>query len=192
MKVLIACEFSGTVRDAFRKQGHEAWSCDILPTEVPGPHIQGDVLEILDQGWDLMIAHPPCTYLCFAGIRWNINNPERQAQTEEALEFFLKLWNAPIPQICIENPVGVIPRRSGIKWSQMVSPWMFSHPEEKKTCLWLKGLPPLLPTQIMEERESRLWKLPPSKDRWKKRSVTYPGIAEAMASQWGQSLEIAV
>lgn len=186
MKVLIACEFSGVVRDAFTRLGHYAVSCDSLPTESPGRHYQGNVLDIINDGWDLMIGHPPCTYTCFAGIRWNTNNPEREKKTEEAIEFFLQLWNADIPMICLENPVGVIPKRTGIKWNQMVHPWQFGHPEEKKTCLWLKGLPPLSPTRIMEERKSKMWYMPPSPDRSKKRSVTYHGIAEAMASQWGQ------
>jgi hypothetical protein len=184
MRVLIGCEFSGVVRDAFLAAGHNAVSCDLLPTESPGPHIQGDILDHLDDGWDLGIFHPPCTYTCFAGIRWNTGNPEREQKTVEAVEFFKKLWECKIPKIAIENPIGVIPRRTGIKWAQIVHPWQFGHPEEKKTCLWLRGLTPLLPTKIMEERESRLWKLPPSPDRWKKRSVTYSGIAQAMAEQW--------
>lgn len=184
MKILVACEYSGRVREAFRKLGHDAVSCDLEPSDVPGPHYQGSVMDILSDGWDMLIGFPPCTYLCLAGIRWNTGDETRQRLTQEAVNFFLKLWNSGIPKICLENPVGVIPRRTGIKWSQMVHPWMFGHPEEKKTCLWLKGLPPLMATQIMEERESTMWKLSPSPDRSKKRSLTYQGIADAMAGQW--------
>jgi len=185
VKVLIGCEYSGIVRDAFKAKGHDAWSCDIIPTESPGNHIQGDVLGVLDQGWDMMIAHPECTYTCFAGIRWNVNNPERQEKTKRAIEFFKRLWNADIEKIALENPVGVIPRLSGIKWAQIIHPWQFGHEEEKKTCLWLKNLPPLKPTKIMDKREQKMFKMAPSKDRGKKRSLTYTGIAEAMAEQWG-------
>lgn len=185
MKVLIACEFSGIVRDEFIRRGHDAMSCDLLPTERPGPHYQGDVLDILDDGWDMMIAFPPCTYTCFAGIRWNTNNPERELKTRSAVEFFKKLWYSKIPKKSLENPVGVIPRRTGIKWSQMIHPWQFGHEEEKKTCLWLDSLPLLVPTKIMEVREQRIYKMSPCKDRGKLRSITFPGIARAMADQWG-------
>lgn len=184
-RILLGCEFSGRVRDAFIAKGHDAVSCDLRPTEAPGPHIQDDILNHLDDGWDMLIGFPECTFLCFAGIRWNAGNPKREAATVKAVEFFLRLWNAPIPRICLENPVGVIPRRTGIKWAQMVHPWQFGHEEEKKTCLWLKNLPPLEPTKIMEKRESLMWKMSPCPDRGKKRSVTYKGIADAMAAQWG-------
>lgn len=185
MRVLIACEFSGIVREAFRKRGHDAWSCDLLPTEQPGNHIQDDVLNHLNEGWDMMIGHPECTYLCFAGIRWNVGNPDRERKTVQAIVFFEKLLDAPINKICLENPVGVIPRRTRRKWAQIIHPWQFGHEEEKKTCLWLKNLPPLQPTRIMDKREQKVFYMAPSKDRSKKRSLTYTGIAEAMAIQWG-------
>lgn len=187
MRVLVACEFSGRVRDAFIRKGHDAISCDLLPGEgeFASAHYQGNVLEILKQNWDLMIAHPPCTYLSFAGIRWNTGNEERQNQTLEAIGFFNELLNADIPRICIENPVGVIPRRTGIKWDQMIHPWQFGHGEQKKTCLWLKNLPHLNPTNIVPGREQRIFKMSPSADRGKKRSITFEGIANAMAEQWG-------
>lgn len=184
MRVLVACEFSGTVRDAFARLGHDAWSCDLLPTERPGNHIQGDVLSILGDGWDLMIAHPPCTYLCVSGISWNSRRPGRAALTEKALQFVALLMAAPIPRIAIENPVAVISSRIR-KPDQTIQPWQFGHGETKRTCLWLKGLPPLRPTNIVEGREQRLHRLPPSPDRWKLRSLTYQGIADAMAQQWG-------
>ena len=185
MKILVACEFSGKVRDAFKSKGHDVISCDIIPTEKPGNHYQGDVMEIINNGFDMLIAFPPCTYLCLAGIRWNNTKPGRQEKTLEAIKFFEKLWYANIDKICIENPVGVIPRYTGVKWSQMIHPWQFGHEEEKKTCLYLKNLPLLKPTQIMEKRESKMWKMSPSKDRSKLRSITYDGIAKAMAGQWG-------
>jgi hypothetical protein len=184
MKVLVACEFSGIVREAFRKKGHNAWSCDFLPSEIPGPHLQGDVREVFNKGWDLMIAHPPCTYLALAGLRWAVGNPERQDKEDQALGFVLRLLGADVPKIALENPVGIITRHIR-KWDQMIHPWQFGEPEEKKTCLWLKGLPLLEPTKIMSEREQKCFKMPPSSDRWKKRSRTYPGIALAMADQWG-------
>lgn len=190
MRVLIACEFSGIVREAFIARGHDAVSCDLLPTEMPGPHIQGDVLEILGDGWDMMIAHPPCTYLCSSGLHWNKRKPGRIQNTEKAIEFVQLLLNAPIPKIAIENPVGCISSRIR-KPTQIIQPWMFGEDASKLTCLWLSGLEPLKPTNIIKkERYSNQTasgqnKLPPSKDRWKLRSVTYPGIANAMASQWG-------
>ena len=192
MRVLVACEFSGTVREAFRAKGHDAWSCDLLPTDVDGPHIQGDVLEILSDGWDLMIAHPPCTYLASSGLHWNTKRPERAQQTEEALRFVLALAEAPIPHIAIENPIGALSTRWR-KPDQIIQPWMFGHDASKATCLWLIGLPPLMPTDILlggraarraNQTASGQNKLPPSPDRWKKRSLTYPGIAAAMAAQW--------
>ncbi len=183
MKILIACEYSGTVRRAFRALGHDAWSADLLDAEDNGPHIKGDVLKVLGDGWDLMIAHPPCTHLAVSGSRWF---PEKRASGEqqEAIDFFLKLARAPIPRIAIENPVCIM---SSV-WrqpDQTIQPWMFGHGECKATCLWLKGLPHLVPTNIVPGREQRIWKMPPSADRWKERSRTYAGIAQAMASQWG-------
>lgn len=193
MNVLVACEFTGVVREAFAARGHNAWSCDIIPSEKPGNHYQCDVEFLLEMPiqWDLLIAFPPCTYLCFAGIRWNTNNPEREAKTQDAVHMFKHLWECSIPKIAIENPVGVIPRRTGIKWSQMIHPWEFGHQEEKKTCLWLKGLPLLTPTDIQEIREQKIFRKSAlrgagsSKTRSQDRSRTYPGIAKAMANQWG-------
>ena len=191
MKVLIACEFSGTVRDAFIKQGHDAWSCDLLPTEVEGPHIQGDVLNILNDGWDLMIAHPPCMHLATSGARWFKNKEKEQ---KEALEFVSLLLNAPINKIALENPISIISSRIR-KPDQIVQPWMFGHPEQKSTCLWLKNLPLLKPTNIVDKGEMHVTKsgkklpkwynIPPREDRWKMRSKTFEGIAAAMAEQWG-------
>lgn len=231
MRVLIACEYSGTVRDAFLARGHDAMSCDLLPTDVPGPHYQGDVRDVLGEGWDLMIAHPPCTYLTIAA-EWAykdvqtkrikpgtlIGAARRQAR-EEAIAFVMMLANADIPRIAIENPVGVLSSRWR-KPSQTVQPWQFGHDASKATCLWLKGLAPLLPTREVQPRyvccgipldveavgmrgcancggdkaarprwgnqtDSGQNKLPPTADRWKLRSTTYAGIAEAMAEQWG-------
>jgi hypothetical protein len=181
MRVLVACEYSGTVRDAFRARGHDAMSCDLLPTERPGPHHQGSVLDILDAGWDLMIAHPPCTHLAVSGARWWKDKLREQA---DALDFVRLLMAAPIPRIAIENPVSKIStaiRRP----DQIVQPWQFGHGETKATCLWLKGLPKLVPTQVVDGREARIHKMSPGPDRWKERSRTYQGIADAMASQWG-------
>ena len=181
MKVLVACEFSGIVREAFRLQGHDAWSCDLLPTDIGGQHLQCDVLTILDQGWDLMIAHPPCTHLAVSGARWFKDKKVEQA---EALEFVRKLLDAPIDKIALENPISVISSKIR-KPDQIIQPWQFGHGETKATCLWLKNLPKLEPTNIVEGREARVHKMPPSKDRWKKRSLTFTGIAKAMAKQWG-------
>lgn len=182
MKVLIACEFSGIVRDAFKERGHDAWSCDLLPTEREGNHIQKDVLNIVNDGtWDLMIAFPPCTYLAVSGARWFKNRKDDQLQ---ALAFVEALMDSPVPRICIENPIGIISTRIR-KPDQIIQPWMFGHGETKATCLWLKNLPLLKPTNIVNGREARVHKEPPSKDRWKNRSRTYQGIAEAMAEQWG-------
>lgn len=191
-KVLIACEYSGAVRDAFAKRGYDATSCDLLPTEAPGKHYTGDVRDIISDGWDLMVAHPPCTYLCSSGLHWNKRRPEREKQTEEALDFVRYLMNARIPRIAIENPIGCISTRICAP-SQIIQPWQFGHLESKATCLWLKNLPLLRPTKIMSKPESGRWEnqtasgqnnLPPSKDRWKIRSLTYQGIADAMAEQW--------
>lgn len=181
MKVLVACEFSGTVRDAFTARGHYAMSCDLLPTESPGPHYQGDVRDVLNDWWDLMIAHPPCTRLAVSGARWW---PAKQAEQAEAIEFVRMLMAAPIDRIAVENPIGKL--SSAIrKPEQIIQPWQFGHGETKATCLWLKNLPPLHPTKIVEGREARIHRMPPSADRWKLRSLTYPGIAAAMADQWG-------
>jgi len=180
VKVLVACEYSGTVRDAFIAAGHEALSCDLLPTDIPGPHYQGDVRDVLSDGWDLMIAHPPCTHLAVSGARWF---KDKQAEQAEALDFVRLLLGAPIDRIALENPVSVISSRIR-KPDQIIQPWQFGHGETKATCLWLKGLPKLTPTDIVDGREARVHKLPPSADRWKIRSTTYPGIAAAMAQQW--------
>lgn len=193
MKVLIACEYSGTVRDAFLKLGHTAMSCDLLPTDVPGPHYQGDVFDIINDGWDLMVCHPPCTYLASSGLHWNKRIPGRSQLTEEALEFCTKLMSAPIPMIAMENPIGCLSSRYR-KPDQIVQPWMFGEDASKSTCLWLKGLPLLLPTNIIKkdrygnQTASGQNNLPPSPDRWKIRSKTYPGIASAMALQWSTAL----
>lgn len=195
MKVLVACEFSGIVRDAFISRGHEAWSCDFLPSESPnGPHIEGDVLKVLDMGWDLMIAHPPCQFLASSGIHWNKRIPGRAEKTEEAIVFVQQLMDAPIERIAIENPVGVLSTRIR-KPDQIIQPWYFGHNESKKTCLWLKNLPLLEYTNVLEgdsrtirdnQTPSGQNKLGPSEDRWKERSRTYKGIANAMARQWGR------
>jgi hypothetical protein len=187
MKVLIACEFSGTVRDAFTAQGHDATSCDLLPSETPGKHYQGSVLELLGEHWDLMIAHPPCTYLCNSGVCWLHKDESRWERMREGALFFKELLNAPIERICIENPImhKYAKEIIGGSYAQIVQPWQFGHGETKATCLWLKNLPPLESTDIVPGREQRLHRLPPSADRWKLRSTTYKGIAEAMAQQWG-------
>lgn len=193
-KVLVACESSGAVRDAFSRRGHEAWSCDLLPSETPGNHHQGDVRDILEKGWDLLIAHPPCTYLSVSGMHWTTRGLRDPKLTEDALEFVRLFMDCNIPRIAIENPVSVISTRIR-KPDQIVQPWMFGHPESKKTCLWLKWLPKLEPTNLLPIPASGRWenqtasgqnKLAPSKDRWRIRSKTYSGIAEAMANQWGK------
>lgn len=181
MRVLVACEFSGVVRDAFRRRGHEAISCDLTPSEQPGPHIQGDVLNILYEGWELMIAHPPCTYLCNSGARWW---RQRQSEQRHALAFVQLLLEAPIPRIALENPEGRIGSMIR-KHDQLIHPWEYGHGEEKKTCLWLKNLPLLQPTQLVAGREQRIWRMGESAGRSRDRSRTYPGIAAAMADQWG-------
>ena len=191
MKILIACEFSAVVREAFKAKGHDAWSCDFLPSDVPGNHIQDDVLHVLHQGWDMMIAHPPCTYLCSSGLHWNTKTPGRNEKTAAALLFVHKLMRAPISRIAVENPIGCISTQIR-KPDQIIQPWQFGHPESKSTCLWLKNLPPLTPTNILT-KPGKYWanqtptgqnKLGPSPDRWKLRSITYQGIADAMANQW--------
>lgn len=224
MRILIACEFSGTVRDAFIAKGHDAVSCDLLPTEKPGPHIQGDVLDVLEDGWDMMIAHPPCTYLCSSGLHWNKRVPGREEQTHEAMMFVFNLMGEGsiahgIPKIALENPIGRI-GTAYRKADQIIQPWQFGHDASKQTCLWLRGLPLLRPTKLIDPaygcscghrfplelgkygcpncggdgKARQIWgnqtptgqnKLGPSPDRWALRSLTYPGIAEAMADQWG-------
>lgn len=181
MKILIACEYSGTVREAFSKLGHDAWSCDILETEIPGNHLQCDVREILGDGWDMMIAHPPCTHLAVSGARWFKDKKVEQA---EALEFVRLLLNAPIERIALENPISIISSHIR-KPDQIMQPWQFGHGETKATCLWLQNLPKLQPTNIVEGRDQRIWKMPPGENRWKERSRTFKGIAQAMANQWG-------
>lgn len=199
MRVLIACEYSGTVRDAFTAAGHDAMSCDLLPTETAGAHYQGDVLDVLSDGWDLMIAHPPCTYLSNSGVRHLHSTPSKNgvlpkvhgaARWEAMLDgaiLFRALLAAPIPRICIENP---LPHRYAVKaigrtYDQAIQPWMFGHGETKRTCLWLIGLPPLMASDVVDGREHRIHKMSPGPDRWKLRSTTYAGIAQAMADQWG-------
>lgn len=183
MRVLVACEFSGVVRDAFIACGHDAMSCDLLSSERPGPHWMGDVREILDDGWNLMIAHPPCTHLAVSGARWFKGKQHEQAV---ALKFVRELLAAPIARIALENPVSVISTRIR-KPDQIIQPWQFGHGETKTTCLWLKNLPKLKPTHIVSGRAARVHKMAPSPNRWRERSRTYTGIAEAMANQWGQT-----
>lgn len=196
MRVLVACEYSGVVRDAFLRRGHDAMSCDLLPTEAEGPHYQGDVLDIIEDGWDMMIAHPPCTYLTNAGVRWLHCDASRWDSLDDGAAFFKTLLNAPISKICVENPIMhkyAKERIGGVKQSQVIQPWMFGHMEQKATCLWLKGLPKLTETnnvkqemlKLPKNQRERLHYLPPSEDRWKIRSETYKGIADAMADQWG-------
>lgn len=206
MKVLIACEFSGTVRDAFSEKGHDAWSCDLLPTEKKGNHIQGDVLKILGEDWDLMIAHPPCTYLSVVGNKWLKTDPTRKGKREDALRFFLSLYNSKIPKICCENPLGYV-NSAFRKPDQIIHPFFFGDSFLKRTCLWLKGLPRLhyvleddlflkktactkpKPIHFDKNGVAKHWcemlVRMPLKDRWKERSKTFPGIAKAMAEQWG-------
>lgn len=184
MKILIACEYSGKVREAFRKLGHDAWSCDLLPSEIPGPHYQLDVLKILFSGWDMVIAFPPCTDLCVSGARWF---KEKQADGRQmaAINFFMALVNCGAPRVCIENPIGIMSSRYR-KPDQIIQPWQFGHGETKATCLWLKNLPLLQPTNVVEGRVARIHRMAPGAERAKKRSETYQGIADAMAEQWGR------
>jgi len=193
MRVLVACEYSGTVRDAFRAMGHDAVSCDLLPTDVPGPHHQGSVLDIIDDGWDMMLAFPPCTHLASSGARW-FAAKRADGRQQQGIDFFMALANANIPKIAIENPVGIM----STEWrkpDQIIQPWQFGHEATKTTCLWLKGLDQLTPTNIVGKGARHVTKsgrslpkwynLPPSEDRWKVRSKTFQGIADAMANQWG-------
>ena len=192
MRVLIACKYSGTVRDAFRAAGHDAMSCDLLPTDRPGPHHQGDVFDIIGEGWDLMIAHPPCTHLAVSGAK-HFAAKQADGRQAAALFFVRRLLDAPIPRICLENPVSIISSQIR-KPDQIIQPWMFGHEATKTTCLWLKGLPHLVPTDIVGKGARHVTKsgkslptwynLPPSADRWKIRSATFQGIADAMAAQW--------
>lgn len=189
MKILIACEFSGVVREAFNVRGHDAWSCDLLPTEQPGNHIQGDVLDVLNDGWDMLIGHPPCTYISNMS-NCRIKEPGRLELRREGMEFFMKIVNAPIPLIAIENPRG-LPERAYRKADQIIQPWQFGHPVSKATCLWLKGLPQLVPTNIIEPERKwdgkrwRTWVDTCKSHTGKYRSVTFEGIAQAFAQQWG-------
>ena len=196
MRVLVACEYSGTVRDAFIAKGHDAMSCDLLPTDKEGPHYQGDVMDIVNDGWDIMIAHPPCTYLTNSGVSHLHKDKSRWEKLDEAALFFKSLLEVNIDRIAVENPIMhkyAKDRIGNVKQTQVIQPWMFGHMEQKATCLWLKGLPKLVATndvkkemmQLPKNKRERLHYLPPSPDRWKLRSTTYSGIAEAMADQWG-------
>ena len=196
MKILVACEYSGTVRDAFKALGHDVTSCDLLPTEKPGKHYQGSVLDIINDGWDMLIGHPPCTYLTNSGVSWLHRRPERWAQLDDGAAFFKALWDAPIERIALENPIMhkyALERIGGRKQDQVIQPWMFGHKEKKGTGLWLKNLPLLKPTTnlkaetdaLPKKEQQRIHMLPPSADRWKLRSTTFQGIADAMAQQWG-------
>jgi hypothetical protein len=183
MRVLVACEYSGVVRDAFIARGYDAMSCDLLPTESPGPHYEGLVQDVLEDDWDLMIAHPPCDHLAVSGARW-FKEKQADGRQQEAIHFFMQLAESDIPHICIENPVCIM----STQWrkpDQIIQPWMFGHGETKATCLWLKDLPLLEPTDIVEGREPRVHRMPPGPNRWKERSRTYTGVAKAMAEQWG-------
>ena len=182
MRVLVACEFSGIVRDAFLDAGHDAMSCDLLPTERPGPHYEGDVRELDLSHYDLMVAHPPCTHLAVSGARWF---KDKQTEQLDALQFVWWLLHAPVPRIAVENPVSVISSRIR-KPDQVIQPWQFGHGETKAICLWLKGLPPLVPTHVVPGREARVHRMAPGPDRWRERSRFFPGIAQAMAEQWTQ------
>jgi len=186
-KVLIACEFSGVVRRAFRARGHDAWSCDLLPAEDGGEHIDGDVTGVLGDGWDMMIAHPPCTHLAVSGAR-HFTAKVADGRQQAALDFVRALLDAPIPHIALENPISIISSRIR-KPDQIIQPWQFGHGETKATCLWLKGLPTLAATDVVDGREARVHRMPPGPDRWKERSRTFAGIGAAMADQWGPVLE---
>lgn len=194
MRVLIACEFSGVVRDAFALRGHDAWSCDLLPSEILGQHIQGDVFENLDDGWDMLIGFWPCTFLCLSGVRWlyggkgRVKDDARWTAMEASARNFRRLLDCGVKRVALENPQ---PHRHALailgKYTQAVQPWMFGHGETKRTCLWLRNLPPLSPTCLVDGRFQRVHLASPSKNRWKERSRTLPGFAQAMAEQWGAS-----
>ena len=190
MRVLVACESSGTVRDAFIRAGHDAMSCDLMPTDSPGPHYQGDVFDVIDYPWELMIGHPPCTHLSVSGSR-HFAAKKLDGRQQAAVSFFMRLirQSAHIPMVAIENPVCIMSSLYR-KPDQIIQPWQFGHGETKATCLWLKGLPLLQPTNIVEGREARIHRMPPSPDRWKERSKTFQGIADAMASQWGSPAQM--
>ena len=192
MKVLIACEYSGVVRDAFLRGGHEAMSCDILETESPGPHYKGDLFDVIDYPWDLAIFHPPCTHLSVSGSR-HFAEKKMDGRQQAAVSFFMRIvrQSAHIPKVAIENPVCIMSSLYR-KPDQIIQPWQFGHGETKATCLWLKGLPLLTPTEIVEGREARIHRMPPSADRWKERSRTYQGIADAMVNQWGRSAQMEI
>lgn len=185
-RVLVACEYSGTVREAFKKRGFDAWSCDLLPTEIPGQHIQGDVLEVLNDDWDLIVAHPPCTHLAVSGARY-FEEKRKDGRQEEAIDFFMKIVNAPAKHIAVENPVCIMSTVYRPA-DQVIQPWQYGHGETKATCLWIKNLPLLRPTNIVSGRNQRVWKMPPGPNRWKERSRTFQGIADAMAEQWGEAV----
>jgi hypothetical protein len=195
MRVLIACEYSGRVRDAFTRKGHFAMSADLLPSDRPGKHHQGSVMDIINDDWDLMIGHPPCTFMANSSAKHlykdmkkeNGRNEKRWSAMKQGAEFFKSLWSAPIPKICLENPVmlGHAKKLIGVNQTQIIQPWQFGHGETKQTCLWLKGLEPLEPSSIVSGRDHRVHKMPPSADRWKLRSTTFQGIADAFADQWG-------
>jgi site-specific DNA-cytosine methylase len=199
MRVLVACEYSGTVRDAFLRRGHDAISCDLLPTDAPGPHYQGDVRDVLGNGWDLMICHPPCTHLAVSGAR-HFKKKRETGEQQASLDFVRLLLEAPIPHICLENPVSIISSRIR-KPDQVIQPWMFGHGETKATCFWLRGLPLLQRThrrgdlfcaEEPTERVQRLHRLSPGPNRWKERSRTFAGVASAMADQWGEVRQIEI
>lgn len=189
MRVLVGCEYSGTVRDEFIKRGHDAMSCDLLPTESPGPHYQGNIFDILNDGWDMLLAFYSCTYLCNSGVRWLYEQEGRWAKMKAAARDFKRLWDCPIPLKSLENPIMHKHAKKiiNVDYSQIIQPWQFGHGETKATCLWLDGLPPLKPTNIVNGRQGRIHKMPPSEDRGKLRSLTFQGIAEAMADQWGST-----
>ena len=192
MRILVSCESSGTVRDAFIRAGHDAMSCDLLPTDSPGPHYQGDVFDVIDYPWELMIGHPPCTHLSVSGSR-HFAEKKLDGRQQAAVSFFMRLirQSAHIPMVAIENPVCIMSSLYR-KPDQIIQPWQFGHGETKATCLWLKGLPLLQPTNIVEGREARIHRMPPSPDRWKERSKTFSGIADAMASQWGSPAQMEI
>lgn len=184
MKILVACEMSGVVREAFKARGHDAWSCDLVPSEIPGQHIQGDAIEAMQsRRWDMLLVFPPCTDLCVSGARW-FRAKRANGQQQKSIAFFLALANADCPRVAVENPIGIMSTHFR-KPDQIIQPWMFGHGETKGTCLWLKGLPKLVPTNLVAGREQRIWKMGPSPERAKERSRTFQGIAEAMAAQWG-------
>ena len=188
MRVLIACEFSGVVRDAFSKRGHDAWSCDFLPTERPGNHFTSDVHDVLyTTQWDLLIAHPPCDHLAVSGARW-FAEKRADGRQAKAIDFFMTLIDAPIERIVVENPIGIMSTQYR-KPDQIIQPWQFGHGETKATCLWLKNLPLLIPTRVVDGRQARVHRMPPGPNRWKERSRTYQGVAEAMADQWSCVME---